>query len=486
MPLAPASALFTHRDVTALPLAEFPEQFIDELIKNGVSILWLLSVWETGPISQKISQTNPIWLAEFQHTLQPLRMNDIGGSGFAIASYTVSRQLGGCESLATLRQRLNRRGIKLMLDFVPNHMGLDHPWLQSHPEYFIQGTEQLLQLEPQNYFRHPTTGHIFAHGRDPYFSGWVDTVQLDYSHEALHHQMQSELQSIAEQCDAVRCDMAMLLNPSVFERTWHRSMQPFWPEAIQEVKSQHPDFHFMAEVYWDMEWELQQDGFDYCYDKRLYDRLRDGDILGVRNHLQASVEYQSKLARFLENHDEPRAANTFPISRHIPAAVVTYLSPGLRFLHQGQLEGHQKRISPHLVRAPDEVVDPEIQTLYQRVLGLLRDPIFHDGEWELLEIGRAWEENWSSDCLLAWVWRTTDTSRVVVCVVNLAEHEAQGRVHLPQWLQPLVAGPWVNRWTNAPFEMPSEQWSTGEWTVFMQGSQVIVAEGTCEPTSMKV
>ena len=108
------------------------------------------------------------------------------------------------------------------------------------------------------------------------------------------------------------------------------------------MREQAPGFCFMAEVYWDLEWTLQQQGFDYTYDKRLYDRLRDGHARPVREHFHAGLDYQDKLARFLENHDEPRAAATFPPEVHEAAAVITFLSPGLRFFHQGQFEGRRR------------------------------------------------------------------------------------------------------------------------------------------------
>ena len=116
----------------------------------------------------------------------------------------------------------------------------------------------------------------------------------------------------------------------------------------------------MAEVYWDMEWTLQRQGFDYTYDKRLYDRLREHRARPVREHFAAGLDFQDKLARFLENHDEPRAAATFAPEVHVAAAVLTYFSPGLRFFHQGQFEGRRTRISPHLVRGPDEPVDDRL------------------------------------------------------------------------------------------------------------------------------
>lgn len=102
--------------------------------------------------------------------------------------------------------------------------------------------------------------------------------------------------------------MAMLLLPEVFRRTWGVEAADFWPTAIARVRGKHPGFIVMAEVYWDLEWTLQQQGFDYCYDKRLYDRLRDGPATPVRDHLRAGLDFQDHLARFLENHDEPRAA----------------------------------------------------------------------------------------------------------------------------------------------------------------------------------
>lgn len=443
-------------------------------------MVWLLSVWTTGPRSQQESRRNPEWLHEFSRVLGDLQTEDIGGSGFAIAEYRVSEQLGGPKSLEQLRARLAKHGMLLMLDFVPNHMGLDHPWLKSHPEYLVAGTQSLLDEQPQNYFLDDTTGRIFAHGRDPYFAGWSDTVQLDYSHAGLQQQMQKILSSIADQCDAVRCDMAMLLTPRVFERTWGRPMQSFWQSAIHLVKSKHPGFMFMAEVYWDMEWELQEEGFDYCYDKRLYDRLRDRDYPGVKNHLRADLSYQSKLARFLENHDEPRAADTFGYGQHAAAALASFLTPGLRFFHHGQWTGSKIKVSPHLIRGPKEPTDEPIEDLYLKITELLKDPIFHRGTWQFLDVQRAWDDNWSSDCLLAWLWQEPNNEgqqgRVVMCIANMAEHEVQGKIEIPQWLQPLSGISWKNLWSDEAFSMPTDQWDSGWWTLYAQGSQVLVLE----------
>jgi len=340
--------------------------------------------------------------------------------------------MGGDAALAGLRRRLQERGLKLMLDFVPNHMAPDHPWVEDHPEYFVAGTEDLLAQEPQNYVRvkRKKGDLIMAHGRDPYFPGWPDSLQLDYGNPQLQEAMINELRRIAGQCDGVRCDMAMLVLPDVFERTWGRRPELFWPRATETVREQYPEFCFMAEVYWDLEWTLQQQGFDYAYDKRLYDRLRDGQARPVRDHLQAGLDYQNKLARFLENHDEPRAAATFPANVHEAAAVITFLSPGLRFFHQGQLEGRKIQISVHLVRAPDEPVDRKLKAYYETLLAVLRRPVVRSGEWRLLECIPAWEGNWTVDCFIAFAWQGPDGERLLV-TVNYAPNQSQCYVRLP-------------------------------------------------------
>src|SRR5688572_23507044 len=349
-------------------LDDIPDAELDGVARSGFDWVWLLSVWQTGPVAQRISRTNPEWRHEFHETLPDLRDDDIGGSGFAITGYTVSEALGGDEALARLRQRLQRRGLRLMLDFVPNHMAPDHPWVADQPAYFVAGTVADLAREPHNYTRvpGPRGDRVVALGRDPYFAGWPDTVQLEYSTPATQEAMAGELLRIAGQCDGLRCDMAMLVLPEVFERTWGARAPLFWPTATRKVRERHPGFCFMAEVYWDLEWTLQQQGFDYAYDKRLYDRLREGHARPVREHLYAGLDYQDKLARFLENHDEPRVAATFATDVHEAAAVITYLTPGLRFFHQGQFLGYKKRISPHLGRGPDEPTDQELAKFYDR------------------------------------------------------------------------------------------------------------------------
>lgn len=405
---------------------------LDRLAALGFDWLWLLSVWQTGTESRRVSRSRTEWLQEFHETLPDLREEDICGSGFAVTAYTVAEQLGGDEALARFRTRLRQRGLRLLLDFVPNHMALDHPWVETHPDFFVNGSSAELTREPQNWCRLGCGGseRVFAYGRDPYFPGWPDTLQLDYGNPALQQAMTAELLRIAGQCDGVRCDMAMLVLPEVFARTWGKVAEPFWPRAIAAVKEQRPDFFFLAEAYWDLEWTLQQQGFDCTYDKRLYDRLRDRQAGPVRDHLRAGLDYQERLARFLENHDEPRAAATFPAEVHQAAAVITYLAPGLRFFHQGQFEGRQQRISPHLCRAPAEPVDVALATFYARLLAVLLRPELGQGDWQLLEAFPAWEGNGSCDAFILYGWQGGGGERCLVAV-NYSGHPSQCYVRLP-------------------------------------------------------
>ena len=413
-------------------LDDVPDAELDRFAALGFDWIWLLSVWQTGPGAQQISRSHAEWRHDFEETLPDLREEDIAGSGFAITGYTVHKSLGGDAALARIRERLRRRGLKLMLDFVPNHMGLGHPWIEDHPEFFIQGTPEDAANAPQNYtrIRRQAGETVFAYGRDPYFSGWPDTLQLNYASPDLQEAMIGELLRISGQCDGVRCDMAMLVLPDVFERTWGHHAPLFWPAATQRVRERVPGFVFMAEVYWDLEWTLQQQGFNYAYDKRLYDRLREGHARPVREHFQAGRDYQDKLARFLENHDEPRAAATFPPETHQAAAVLTFLSPGLRFFHQGQIEGRRKRISPHLVRGPNEPVEESLRTFYERLLAALRDPTVRDGEWQLLQCDPGWEGNWTNDCFVVFAWQGAEGRRLLVAV-NYAANQSQCHVRLP-------------------------------------------------------
>ncbi len=366
-------------------LAAIPDAELDRLADLGFDLIYLLGVWQTGERGRRVAAGFPGLTQEYRKALPDFSDKDVCGSPFALAGYTVHRNLGGDAALVSLRDRLHRRGLRLILDFVPNHTGLDHPWIGEHPDYYIRGTRENRARDPENWWSTHVDGEelILAHGRDPYYAGWTDTLQLDYGNPELQSAMVDQLLRAAELCDGLRCDMAMLILPQVFQRTWGIEADNFWPRAIGEARARR-EFLFIAEAYWDLEWTMLRQGFDYAYDKRLYDRLSRGPAQAVRQHLQAGVEFQSGLVRFLENHDEPRAATVFPGAQHGAAAALAYLSPGLRFFHNQQEEGYRRRVPVQLCRGPQEPTDPAAATLYEELFDLLRDPLFKQGEWELL------------------------------------------------------------------------------------------------------
>jgi hypothetical protein len=414
-------------------LDDLPDTELDRLAADGFDLVWFLGVWQTGEAARRVSRSKPEWLAEYRHVLPDFREEDVCGSCFAVRDYRVHEDFGGDKALARLRARLKRRGLRLILDFVPNHMAPDHPWATAHPDFFVPGTEEQLAAQPQNYCRVGSGpgARILAYGRDPYFDGWPDTLQLNYGNPALQEAMLGELGRIARQCDGVRCDMAMLVLPEVFEKTWGIGASPFWPRATEAVRAAVPGFLFLAEVYWDLEWTLQQQGFDYTYDKRLYDRLVKGDARPVREHLFAGLDFQDRLARFLENHDEPRAAATFAPDVHRAAAILTFLTPGLRFFHQGQREGKRVRIPVHLGRGPDEAKDPAIAAFYDGLLECLKDPAFRGGDWQLLDCRQAWDGNESRDAFVAFSWTVPPGGERRLVAVNYSGHQSQCYVTLP-------------------------------------------------------
>lgn len=413
-------------------LDDIPDSELDRIQALGFDWIWLLGVWQTGEAGRRISLSHEEWLREYVELLGDFTEQDVPGSCFAIQSYTVHSDFGGEESLLRLRKRIERRGLRLMLDFVPNHTAPDHPWVRDHPDFYVHGAEADLAAQPQNYTTVETPGgtKVLAYGRDPYFDGWPDTLQLNYANPDLWQAMAGELRRIGTLCDGVRCDMAMLILPDVFERTWGLRPRPFWPDAVAAVRAAKPDFVFMAEVYWDLEWTLQQQGFDYTYDKRLYDRLVEGHPGPIRDHFRADLDYQRSSARFLENHDEPRSAATFEFDKHQAAAILTYFCPGLRFVHNGQMEGWSKRIPVHLGRGPVETINTAVLDFYTRLLACVASPVTREGEWRLLEVSEAWPGNGSHDSIVGFAWGFEGVIRRLV-FVNYAPHHSQCYARLP-------------------------------------------------------
>ncbi len=411
-------------------LADVPASEWDAVALPGVDAVWLMGVWERSPVGREIALGDEAIRAEVARLLPDATEADVVGSPYCIRRYRVDARFGGPDGLAAARAELATRGVRLLLDFVPNHVAPDHEWVETHPEYFVRGTAADLGTEPPAFLE--TAGGVLAMGRDPYFSPWPDVVQLDPTQAALRSAVIATLSDIADQCDGVRCDMAMLLLDDVVAQTWGDRVgppgpAPYWSEVTGAVKMQHPDFLFVAEAYWDREPDLLAQGLDHCYDKRLYDRLASADAGSVRDHLAADPDYQQHLVRFLENHDEPRAAAVFPADRGEAASVVVATAPGALLLFQGQFSGRRLHMPVQLGRWPVEQRDDAAAARWVRLLGLLAAEGLRSGRWSTLEVS-GWPDNDSYRNLLAWQWQG-DVHRHVV-VVNFSGAAADGLVAL--------------------------------------------------------
>jgi hypothetical protein len=258
-------------------------------------------------------------------------------------------------------------------------------------------------------------------------------LQLNAFNPGLRAAAIATVNAIADQCDGVRCDMAMLMMNDIFQRTWGeragaRPAMDYWPELIGSVRVTHPGFLFMAEAYWDLEWELQQQGFDFCYDKKLYDRLEHGPAEAVRGHLCADLAYQEHLVRFIENHDEPRAAAAFPDGKARAAAMAILTLPGARLLHEGQFEGRKVRLPVFLSRRPAEPTDQNLLAFYKKLLKVTGGDLFRSGEWQLCERW-GWPDNQSCLNILTWCW-DRDGERALV-LVNFSDVTSQALIRVP-------------------------------------------------------
>jgi len=413
-------------------LAEVPDADWDAVTPAGIDAVWLMGVWERSPAGLALANANAGLQESFTAALPDLRREDVIGSPYCVRRYTVDAAFGGPDALAAARGALAARGVRLILDYVPNHVAPDHRWVTSRPELFVRGDEADVQADPGAWL--VTAGQVLAHGRDPYFPPWPDVVQLDAFSPALRAATADTLTDIAGQCDGIRCDMAMLMTNQVFARTWSGRTGPapaaeFWPDVLGQLRGRHPDTVMIAEAYWDMEWELQQQGFDFCYDKRLYDRIIEADASAVRDHLRADLAYQSRLLRFGENHDEPRIASRLGPEAERAAAVAIAALPGATLWHEGQFEGRRVRPPVFLARRPEEPLDADLADWYHRLLAAVAGYQVRAGEWRLLE-AEGWPDNQSCRNLVAWSWAGEEAGDRHVVVINLSGQPAQGRIPL--------------------------------------------------------
>jgi len=394
-------------------ILDVPTDYWQSLKNKGVDYIWLMGLWETVPESVEKYCFAEELISGYNRALPDWKKEDVIGSAYAINQYKINPIFGSKKDILKLKENLNSMGLKLILDFIPNHFNSLSVILESNPEIFLTTDKNRFENDPITYFKSNKNNTVFAHGRDPFFPAWQDTVQINYYKQEARDFMLRQLLTISEMCDGVRCDMAILILNNIFQNTWGNCLndngyqkpeKEFWEETTSAVKTIKPDFIFIAEAYWNLEWQLQQLGFDFTYDKKLTDRLLSAHAKEVREHLLAEETYQNKSLRFLENHDEERALSSFGFEKSKAAAVIISTIPGMTLFNDGQFEGKKIKLPIQLGREPEEKPNTELFSFYNKLMEISNSDVVKNGKWKMLETIPVWENHnmLSFKSIIAW------------------------------------------------------------------------------------
>lgn len=413
-------------------LATVPDEFWDKVKKAGFDAIWFMGVWKQSPAAAQIARANQDIQNQVRAIKPYFKPEDITASPYAIYAYEVDDSLGGNASLAALRAKLNGMGIGVLLDFVGNHAAIDNPAVTEHPELFINTGTQEPAVHKDWFFKNPN-GVYVAHGRDPYFAPWTDTAQFNYFNPKTREFMLANLARVADMCDGVRCDMAMLELNKVHRDTWWEFIggelpkEEFWRQALDTVRETHPEFVFIAEVYWGLEWEIQEMGFDYTYDKVLYDRLRFSNAENIKGHLGAEHLFQMRSIRFTANHDEEESLKAFGKEKSLAASTIIATLPGARMFQLFQILGRPARMPIQYIN-DDFTEDSQVKEYYLKLLQIASDPAFHGGQWTLRDVAPCEMGNESYRNILTWQWKQMNTGKMVI--INYSDAPAKGRLSM--------------------------------------------------------
>lgn len=310
---------------------------------KGFDAIWIMGIWKICEYS--FNEAKKIYAQYPPET--------IVGSCFAIDSYTPDSFVG---DILKLKTKLNSVGLKLILDFIPNHFGCMSSFFVNHPDLFLKPKNHNLKTNDSNKlplqwtsseeglntntFEYQNQRYFLA--KDPHYEPWSDVVQLNYSKPETIVAMQQELINISKLCNGVRCDMTMLMLPEIFEQTWGIKALDFWHEAIAKVEAINPSFIFIAEVYWNLEKQMIKQGFDLVYNKSFLD--------GIVNNNETKSNYAKEIIQtgksiiFLENHDESRINSLFEPDKVKELTDFMFAQNSSILIQDGQLESTKERL----------------------------------------------------------------------------------------------------------------------------------------------
>jgi len=370
-------------------LDEIPDEELATLARRGLNSLWLIGVWERSRASKTIKQL--------------CGNSDAVASAYSLFDYAIAEDLGGEAAYTNLRDRAYRHGIRLASDMVPNHMGIDSPWVVEHPEWFIsrpdspypaysfngpdlsQDGRAEIKIE-DHYFEQSDAAVVFRrrdrqsgetryiyHGNDGTSFPWNDTAQLDYLNAAVREQVIQTILHVARLFPVIRFDAAMTLAKRHFHRLWFpgpgasgaipsraefgmsqaefdRAMpHEFWREVVDRVAAEVPGTLLLAEAFWLMEgYFVRTLGMHRVYNSAFMVMLRDEDNAKYRSVIKNTLEFDPDIMKryvnFISNPDERTAIDQFGKGDKcfgVTAMMVTL--PGLPMFGHGQIEGFTEK-----------------------------------------------------------------------------------------------------------------------------------------------
>jgi hypothetical protein len=370
-------------------LDEIPDGELALLAARGMNSLWLIGVWERSRASKTIKQL--------------CGNRDAVASAYSLYDYTIAEDLGGETAYVNLRDRAYRHGVRLASDMVPNHMGIDSPWVIEHPEWFISrweppypaysfngpnlSNDDRVEIKIEDhYFEQSDAAVVFRrrdtwtgetryvyHGNDGTSFPWNDTAQLDYLNPAVREQVIQTILHVARLFPVIRFDAAMTLAKRHFHRLWFpgpgssgaipsraefgmtqgefdRAMpQEFWREVVDRVAAEVPGTLLLAEAFWLMEgYFVRTLGMHRVYNSAFMNMMRDEENAKYRSVIKNTLEFDPDIMKryvnFMSNPDERTAIDQFGTGdKCFGVTVLMSTLPGLPMFGHGQIEGFTEK-----------------------------------------------------------------------------------------------------------------------------------------------
>ncbi len=370
-------------------LDQIPDEDLDALARRGLNSLWLIGIWERSRASRTIKQL--------------CGNQDAVASAYSLYDYRIADDLGGESAYIALRDRCYRRGIRLASDMVPNHMGIDSPWVVEHPDWFISrrdlpypaynfdgpdlSPDPRVEIKIERHYyeqtdaavvfqrrdRHSGETRYIYHGNDGTSFPWNDTAQLDYLNPAVREQVIQSILHVARLFPVIRFDAAMTLAKRHFQRLWfpnpgssgaipsraeyamstaefNRLMpEEFWREVVDRVAAEVPGTLLLAEAFWLMEgYFVRTLGMHRVYNSAFMNMMRDEENAKYRSVIKNTLEFDPDIMKryvnFMSNPDERTAIDQFGTGdKCFGVATVMSTLPGLPMFGHGQIEGYTEK-----------------------------------------------------------------------------------------------------------------------------------------------